>query len=97
MHRGAADGVFALGDATNLPTSKAGSVAHFQAGMEDLDLPGAREMIEILEESGARLYACELAMDMFGRELSDLLPQVEDVITAGDFYETADGAQIIFT
>ncbi len=65
--------------------------------MEELDLPGPREMVNILHESGAALYACELAMKMFKRKKEDLLPQVADVITAGDFYDLADGAQIIFT
>jgi hypothetical protein len=36
-------------------------------------------------------------MQMFKRTSEDLLPQVKDVITAGDFYDLADGAQIIFT
>ncbi|HNH47956.1 MAG TPA: DsrE/DsrF/DrsH-like family protein [Myxococcota bacterium] len=65
--------------------------------MEALNLPSAREMLQILEESGAELYACELAMEMMKLQKKDLLPQVKDVITAGDFYELADGAQIIFT
>lgn len=65
--------------------------------MEELDLPGVREMLQILDEAGAQLFACELAMNMFKRTKSDLVPQVKDVITAGDFYELADGAQIVFT
>ena len=65
--------------------------------MEELDLPGVREMLQILDEAGAGLYACELAMNMFKRKKEDLLPQVKDVITAGDFYELSEGAQIIFT
>lgn len=65
--------------------------------MEELELPTVREMIQILDESGADLYACELAMNMFKRTKQDLLPQVKDVITAGDFYELSEGAQIIFT
>jgi peroxiredoxin family protein len=65
--------------------------------MQELDLPSAREMLTILDESGAELYACELAMKMFGRTKADLVTQVRDVITAGDFYELAEGAQIIFT
>lgn len=65
--------------------------------MEELDLPGVREMLQILEESGAQLYACELAMNMFKRTKEHLVPQVKDVITAGDFFEMSEGAQIIFT
>ncbi len=65
--------------------------------MEELDLPSVREMLQIIEESGAELYACELAMKMFKRGKEELVPQVKDVITAGDFYDLAEGAQIIFT
>ncbi len=65
--------------------------------MRELDLPSVREMIGLLEESGAELYACELAMKMFKRRKEDLLPQVKGVITAGDFYDLSVGAQIIFT
>jgi len=65
--------------------------------MDELELPSVREMLQILEESGADLYACELAMKMFKRTKEDLVPQVKDVITAGDFYELSQGAQIIFT
>lgn len=65
--------------------------------MQELELPTVREMLEILDEAGAELYGCELAMKMFKRSKEDLVPQVKDVITAGDFYDLADGAQIIFT
>lgn len=65
--------------------------------MEELELPSVREMLQILDESGAELYACELAMKMFKRTKEDLVPQVKDVITAGDFYDLSVGAQIIFT
>lgn len=65
--------------------------------MEELELPTVREMLEILDEAGAELYGCELAMKMFKRTKEDLLPQVKDVITAGDFYDLAENAQIIFT
>jgi len=65
--------------------------------MEELDLPGPREMLEILADSGAELYACELAMKMFGRTKEDLVEQVIDVITAGDFYDLSENAQIVFT
>ena len=65
--------------------------------MDDLDLPGAREMIDILDGAGAELYACQLAMEMFGRTDKDLVKQCRGVITIGDFYDMSEGAQIIFT
>lgn len=68
-----------------------------QKRMEELDLPGPREMIETLEASGCDLYGCELAMNMMEVKPEDLLPQVKAVITAGEFFELSEGAQIIFT
>lgn len=71
--------------------------AHFlRKKMTELDLPGPREMIHMLHESGCELYGCELAMKMFGRTKDDLLPEVADVITATDFFEKTTGADIIF-
>ncbi len=64
--------------------------------LEELDLPGPREMIEMLSDSGCELYACELAMRMFERTPEDLLPQIRAVITATDFFEKTAGADIIF-
>lgn len=80
-----------------LPGMEAFAAHKMKKSMEELSLPSAREMIEILSDAGAELYACELAMQMFKRKPEDLLPQVKEVITAGDFYDLADGAQIIFT
>ena len=89
---------------SNMPTILAGlpgmeslAASMMKKQMTELDLPSVREMMTILDESGAELFACELAMKMFKREGKDLLPQVKDVITAGDFYDLAEGAQIIFT
>jgi peroxiredoxin family protein len=80
-----------------LPGMEAFAAHKMKKSMEELSLPSAREMIEILADAGAELYACELAMQMFKRKSEDLLPQVKEVITAGDFYDLAEGAQIIFT
>ncbi|HHH31191.1 MAG TPA: hypothetical protein ENK57_22980 [Polyangiaceae bacterium] len=64
--------------------------------MKELDLPSVREMLEMLSDAGCKLYACELAMKMFDLTEDDLIEQVEDVITATDFYEKTVGAQIVF-
>lgn len=64
--------------------------------MKELELPSVREMLEMLSDAGCELYACELAMQMFDLKREDLIDQVEDVITATDFYEKTGGAQIVF-
>jgi peroxiredoxin family protein len=65
--------------------------------MEKLDIPPIPEFIELVADSGAKLWACQATVDMFGLTKEDFVPQVEDVITVGDFYGLAAGGQIIFT
>ncbi len=79
-----------------LPGMEALAAHMMKKQMTELELPTVREMIQILDESGATLYGCELAMKMFKRTQADLLPQVKEIITAGDFFDLADGAQIVF-
>ena len=59
--------------------------------MEELDLPPVSEFLEILEASGAELFACKLAMDMFKLKKEDLYDGIQDVLTIGEFYERAKG------
>jgi peroxiredoxin family protein len=64
--------------------------------IDRIEVPGVREMLETLDAAGAELYACHMAMDMMGFEKEDLVPQVHDVITAMEFFEKSEGAQIVF-
>ena len=65
--------------------------------MEKIDIPPIPEFIELVGDSGAHLYACRATVDMFGLTMDDFAPQVDDIITVGDFYEKAAGGQIVFT
>lgn len=65
--------------------------------MEELDIPPIPEFIELLADSGCGLYACKASVDLFQMSADDFVPQVQGVITVGEFYEKADGGQIIFT
>ena len=64
--------------------------------IDELDLPPIRELIETLDDSGAELYACQMAADMMDIKKEDLLPQIKDIITAMDFIDLSEGAQTIF-
>jgi peroxiredoxin family protein len=64
--------------------------------MDELDIPPVGEFLEILDDAGAEMYGCQMAMEMFGMEKEDLVPQVREVITAMDFFEKSEGAQTIF-
>jgi peroxiredoxin family protein len=65
--------------------------------MEKIDIPPIPEFIELVGDSGARLFACKATVDMFGLAMEDFAPQVEEIISVGEFYEKAAGGQIIFT
>ena len=65
--------------------------------MEKLDIPSIPEFVEMIADTGAGLYACKASVDLFGLEKNDLIEQVQDIITIGEFYELAAGGQIIFT
>jgi peroxiredoxin family protein len=65
--------------------------------MAKLDIPPIPEFIQLLADSGARLYACKASVDMFGLSRGDFVDGLEGIITVGEFYGLAAGAQIIFT
>lgn len=65
--------------------------------LHELDIPGPREMLQMLDDMGCELYACELAMKFMDLSEEDLMPQVKGVLTVGDFYDMTQGAQILFT
>jgi len=65
--------------------------------IEKLDIPPIPEFVELVSDSGAGLYACKASVDMFKLTKADFIPQVEAIITVGEFYERAAGGQIIFT
>lgn len=65
--------------------------------MEKLDIPEVGEFLEMIADSGGKIYACRLAMDMFKLEKDDLVDQVDSILTVGQFYEKSAGASIIFT
>jgi peroxiredoxin family protein len=62
-----------------------------------LDIPPVPEFIQMIADSGAKLYACKASVDMFGLDRDDFIDELEDVITVGEFYAMAGGGQIIFT
>ena len=65
--------------------------------MEKIDIPPIPEFIELVHDSGVHLFACKASVDMFGLTSDDFVPQVEDIISVGRFYEQAAGGQIVFT
>ena len=65
--------------------------------MEKLDIPPVREFLEMIHDAGGDIYACKATVDMFHLTKKDFCPQVDNVISVGQFYEMSAGSQIIFT
>jgi peroxiredoxin family protein len=76
-----------------LPGFSALATKMMQRQMEKIDIPPIPEFIELV----ADLCARKASVDMFGLTTDDFVPQVEDIISVGEFYEEAVGGQIIFT
>jgi peroxiredoxin family protein len=81
-----------------LPGVEALATKMMKREMEKLDMPPVGEFLEILSDSGCRLWACKLAVDMFHLKEEDLIDEIEDILTIGDFYNRADAesTQLLF-
>lgn len=64
--------------------------------MAKLEVPTVREYLQMLVDAGAKLYACKMSVDMMGLGKEDFVNGVEDIVTAGDFMDMTEGAQIVF-
>jgi peroxiredoxin family protein len=80
-----------------LPGFSALATKMMERQMEKIDMPPIPEFLELVADSGVHLYACKASVDMFGLTMEDFVPQVEDIISVGEFYEKAARGQIIFT
>jgi peroxiredoxin family protein len=79
-----------------LPGMEALATKMMKRKIEELDIPDVPELLETLDDAGAELYSCQLAMEMFDVAQEDLVPQVKESLTAMDFWQKAEGAQVVF-
>jgi peroxiredoxin family protein len=81
-----------------LPGMEAFATKMMKSKMEKLDIPPVSEFVEIMAASGVKMWACKLALEMFGLTEKDLIDDLNGVLTVGDFYQRAEGegTQIIF-
>jgi len=64
--------------------------------MAAIDVPPVGEYVQMLVDGGAKLYACKMSVDMMGLKMEDFVDGVIDIVTASDFMDMTEGAQIIF-
>ena len=81
-----------------LPGMEALATKMMKKEMEKLDMPTVTEFLEILSDSGCKLWGCKLAVDMFHLKEEDLIDDLDGILTIGDFYSRAnsDNTQILF-
>lgn len=79
-----------------LPGMTAFATAFMKKKIKDLEVPPVREYLQMLVDAGAKLYACKMTADMMGLSKDDFVDGVQAIVTAGDFIEMTDGAQIVF-
>jgi len=81
-----------------LPGMEAFATRMMKKEMEKLDVPPIDEFLEILSDSGVKLWGCKLAVEMFHLERNDFIDELDGILTIGDFYERAntENSQIIF-
>jgi peroxiredoxin family protein len=76
-----------------LPGMEALATKMMMKEMEKLDVPPVGEFLEILSDSGVKLWGCKLAVDMFHLKREDLIDDLDGILTIGDFYNRADTDQ----
>ena len=80
-----------------IPGMSAFATSMMKKEMEKIDIPPVGEFIEMIHDTGADLYACKATVDMFHLSEKDFCPQMDAIISVGEFYEKSAGASIIFT
>ena len=80
----------ALPGATSLATKM------MKKQIAELDVPDVPEFLDMLSGSGVHLWACRMSADMNHLAEADLYDGVEGIISASDFIEKTEGAQLLF-
>jgi peroxiredoxin family protein len=62
----------------------------------DVGVPEVPELLEQIVASGGHLWACRMSADMMHLAEEDLYAEVEGIISAADFIEKTEGAQLLF-
>ena len=64
--------------------------------MHALGVPPIDEYLQMLVDGGAKLYACKMSVDMMGLKQDDFVDGVIDIVSAADFMDMTEDAQIVF-
>jgi peroxiredoxin family protein len=79
-----------------LPGMTAFATKLMKKKIAEVGAPPVREYMQMLVDGGAKLYACKMTCDMMGIKQEHFIPGVQGIVSASDFVDMTDGAQIIF-
>ncbi|HEV7205996.1 MAG TPA: DsrE/DsrF/DrsH-like family protein [Jatrophihabitans sp.] len=79
-----------------IPGMTAMATARMKKSIADVGVPEVPEFLEQIVASGGHLWACRMSADMNHLTEDDLYDEVEGIISASDFIEKTDGAQLLF-
>ena len=79
-----------------LPGMTAMATSKMKKSLDDLDIPEVPAFLDQIVASGGHLWACRLSADMNKLTEADLYDDVEGIISASDFIELTEGAQLLF-
>jgi len=83
-------GLGGLPGVTHMATSR------LKKSIAELDVPEVPEFLDQIVASGGHLWACKMSADMNHLTEGDLYDEVEGIISASDFIELTEGAQLLF-
>ena len=79
-----------------LPGMTAMATHQMKKSIEEIGVPEVPEFLRQIVDSGGHLWACRMSADMQHLGMDDLYEGVEAIISAADFIEMTDGAQLLF-
>ena len=79
-----------------LPGMTALATSRMRKSIAALDVPEVPDFLEQIVASGGHLWACRMSADMNHLSEADLYDDVEGIISASDFIEMTEGAQLLF-
>jgi peroxiredoxin family protein len=79
-----------------IPGMTAMATAKMKKSISDVGVPEVPDFLEQIVASGGHLWACRMSADMNHLTEQDLYDDVEGIISAADFIELTEGAQLLF-
>ncbi len=80
-----------------LPGMTAMATKMFKKQIADMDVPDVAEFVQMIADAGGQLWGCKMSADMMDLKMDDLVDGIQGIISATEFIEMSEGAQVIFT